>query len=192
MTIVEALEAGREAVIMSADGSSPPLPEASPHVYAEAARLLEQAWDELARPLEGRPMLAAYDLALRWAREAEAARVPVSRSLDEIVLPVDRGQRQLSRGGPVTPDHTELKENGQQRDYVVLTAEERAKGFVRPVRRSYIHKTCGAVTRMSQNIAETYARDPDFYDATFCIRCETHLPLVEFVWLDNPDQQVGS
>jgi hypothetical protein len=192
VTVVEALEAGREAVAMIADGSSLPQPEASPHVYAEAARLLEKAWDELARPLEGRPMLAAYDLALKWAREAEASRVPVSHSLGEIVLPVDRTQRQLAGGGPVTSEHAELKENGQQRDYIVLSAEERAKGFVRPVRRSYVHKKCGAVTKMARAIAETYARDPGFYSSTFCVRCGTHLPLVEFVWLDDPDQQVGS
>lgn len=36
-------------------------------------------------------------------------------------------------------DHKELKPNGQQLAYVVLTEEERAKGFVRPLRRSYKH-----------------------------------------------------
>lgn len=36
-------------------------------------------------------------------------------------------------------EHERLKPNGQQVDYVVLTAEERAKGFVEPVRRSYRH-----------------------------------------------------
>lgn len=36
--------------------------------------------------------------------------------------------------------HREINpETGQQRAYIVLTEEERAKGFVRPVRRSYIH-----------------------------------------------------
>jgi len=36
-------------------------------------------------------------------------------------------------------EHTELKENGQQKDYIVLSERERAKGFVRPVRDSYVH-----------------------------------------------------
>lgn len=45
----------------------------------------------------------------------------------------------LSDGSPVTADHRELKANGQQKGYVVLSDEERAKGFVRPVRRSYVH-----------------------------------------------------
>ena len=42
-------------------------------------------------------------------------------------------------GGTPLGEHTELKPNGQQKDYLVLTAEERAKGFVEPVRRSYRH-----------------------------------------------------
>jgi hypothetical protein len=55
--------------------------------------------------------------------------------------PVDRSAQQLVSGAPVPEDrsHTELKDNGQQQDYVVLTPEERAKGFVRPVRRRYTH-----------------------------------------------------
>ncbi|MDX2074685.1 MAG: hypothetical protein SFX19_10050 [Alphaproteobacteria bacterium] len=53
----------------------------------------------------------------------------------------NRNNQQLASGKPVPADnsHTELKPNGQQKDYVVLTPEERAKGFVRPVRRSYQH-----------------------------------------------------
>lgn len=35
-------------------------------------------------------------------------------------------------------DRTPLPD-GQQRDHLILSAEERAKGFVRPVRRSYRH-----------------------------------------------------
>lgn len=107
--------------------------------------------------------------------------------------PVDRSQQMLSGGGEVTPDHRDIKpESGQQKGYVVLTPEERGKGFVRPVRRTYIHTSCGSETRMSQDIAETYARDPGFYSGTFCVHCRAHFPLDQFVWKDNPDQQVGS
>lgn len=77
---------------------------------------------------------------------------------------------------------------GQHRAYWVLSAEERAKGFVRPVRRSYKHLVCGTETTMGQAIAETYARDPKYYGATFCVMCRTHLPVGEhgeFVWLDD-------
>lgn len=52
--------------------------------------------------------------------------------------PVDRSKA-VTIGGTPVGEHLELKENGQQKDYIVLTAEERAKGFVRPVRTSYQH-----------------------------------------------------
>lgn len=70
----------------------------------------------------------------------------------------------LTDGSPVTADHREINPTtGLQHGYVVLSAEERAKGFVRPVRRSYVHTKCGVVTMMDRAIAETYARQPDFY-----------------------------
>jgi hypothetical protein len=126
--------------------------------------------------------------------------------------------------------------SGQNEAYLVLSAEEISKGFVRPVRNTYIHsglkpkfklrpltedeanryaaykyvafeaypgvpKTsisgrywtqvqldttrCGAVTTMPQRIAETYARDPRFYGATFCCACGKHLPVGEFTWEDG-------
>lgn len=148
----------------------------------------------------------------------------------------DQPKTTLTDGSPVTPDHRELKPNGQQKGYVVLSAEERAKGFVRPVRRTYVHAGvdepanvrmfddaeraehakegyvayqkypetehpvvgrylrqddlqarpgCGQATTMSQEIAETYARNPKFYGGTFCVGCGKHLPLREFRWGDD-------
>ncbi|MFM9928161.1 hypothetical protein VLK31_34685 [Variovorax sp. H27-G14] len=98
----------------------------------------------------------------------------------------------LADGSPVTPDHREIDPTtDQQRGYVVLSAEERAKGFVRPVRRSYVHLKCGALTKMSLPLAETYARQPDFYSGTFCVGCGTHFPLTEFHW-DGTNEVVGS
>jgi hypothetical protein len=140
------------------------------------------------------------------------------------------------------------KDSGQHEKYLVLSADERAKGFVRPVRHSYRHvgmpapkhplrdltpdehsrydqyhyvkyeeypktedsavvgrfwtqkeldsigKGCGQVTRMSQSIAETYARDPKFYGATFCVGCKKHIPVGEqgeFVW-EGDESRVGT
>lgn len=40
---------------------------------------------------------------------------------------------------PNDPNLHKTKPNGQQESYLVLSDEERAKGFVRPVRRSYRH-----------------------------------------------------
>lgn len=132
----------------------------------------------------------------------------------------------------------------QQEVYLVLSEEERAKGFVRPVRHSYRHagapepkyplrdltdeeKTrtpdvgyikfevypesespatgrywtqkqldeiaagCGTVTTMATALAETFARDPHFYGATYCAHCQRHRPVDEFVW-DGTDERVGS
>lgn len=95
--------------------------------------------------------------------------------------------RQLVSGAPVPPDHshTRLKPNGQQEDYVVLSPDERARGFVKPVRRSYVHNKCGVSTKMGQSIAETYARDPNFYSGTFCVGCAAHFPLYQFTWEDG-------
>jgi hypothetical protein len=97
----------------------------------------------------------------------------------------------LTDGSPVTADHRDLKPNGQQKGYVVLSEAERAKGFVRPVRYTYLHKTCNTTTRMGISLAETHARKPSFYSGTFCAACEHHYPLNQFVW-EGTDEMVGS
>lgn len=101
--------------------------------------------------------------------------------------PVDRTRVESARGGPIKDDHRELKDNGQQRDYVVLSADERSRGFVRPYRDAYRHLSCGEITTMSRPIAETYARDPFFYSGTFCSTCKKHFPVGEdgeFTWYE--------
>lgn len=103
-------------------------------------------------------------------------------------------RRTLTDGRQIYPEHKNLKPNGQQNDYVVLAEEERAKGFVRPVRRSYKHLYCGGTTTMGQSLAETYARDPNFYSGTHCCHCRKHFPVGaegEFVW-DGTDEKVGT
>lgn len=104
--------------------------------------------------------------------------------------------RTLTDGSPVTPDHREIDPStGQQKGYVVLSAEERAKGFVQPVRRTYVHLKCGTETTMGLALAETYARDPDFYSGTFCCGCRAHFtfgqPDGDFVWAGT-QEKVGS
>lgn len=96
----------------------------------------------------------------------------------------------------VTDDPHDLRlyerENGEQNEvYLVLSEEERAKGFIRPYRNSYIHGYCGVLTRMNQAISETYARDPKFYGLTWCMSCKKHLPVSEFTW-DKDGLVVGS
>lgn len=46
----------------------------------------------------------------------------------------------LTDGSPVTEDHRDIDPTtGMQKSYVVLCPEERAKGFVRPLRQTYRH-----------------------------------------------------
>lgn len=119
-------------------------------------------------------------------------------------LTTDPNDPRLGRG--VDKEKTE-----QHSAYLVLSDEEKAKGFVRPVRTGYVHLTtedglptsnavllssvklkgCGTLTTMSQSIAETYARDPKFYGATYCVGCQKHLDVSEFTW-DGCEELVGS
>jgi hypothetical protein len=82
---------------------------------------------------------------------------------------------------------------GQNKCYLVLPDGER-KDLVRPLRLAYVHQTCGTVTTMGRAIAETYAANPSFYGATFCVNCRAHFPVGadgEFVW-DGTDEKVGT
>ena len=157
-------------------------------------------------------------------------------------LTTDRNDERLKTGA---------KAEGQNEVYLVMTEEERSKGYVRPVRDSYIHvgalidfdfeivrlspediehfkefnyvykavnldkesslrgryltekdfktldrKTkrvggCGVVTKMGYAIAQTYAKNPKYYGATFCVGCNKHLPVNEFFW-DKTEEEVGS
>lgn len=128
----------------------------------------------------------------------------IKHKIDELmrdaggVPPVDRTKRTLTDGSPETSDHRELRPDGMQKGYIVLSAEERARGFVRPVRDAYRHLKCGAITTMSRPLAETYARDPNFYSGTFCSTCRSHFPIGadgEFTWYENDGsegQKVGT
>ena len=68
--------------------------------------------------------------------------------------------------------------------YLVLSDEVRAKGFVRPYRDAYRHLTCKTITTMGRALSETYARDPKFYGATYCVCCKMHRPVAEFTWYE--------
>lgn len=99
----------------------------------------------------------------------------------------------LTMDGPAP--RPQESESGQNGSYFVLSGPERAKGFVRPVRRSYKHLKCGVVTTMSHSTAETYARNPGYYGATFCVSCGSHFPIGidgEFVWSDGSGEKVGT
>lgn len=99
---------------------------------------------------------------------------------------------------PDNPGLREIEPSGMQKTYLILSEQERAKGFVRPVRRSYIHLRCGAETAMGQELAETYARNPAFYGGTFCVTCGAHFNLLDpdgaraFIWVPNPGETIAT
>lgn len=93
------------------------------------------------------------------------------------------------------PKLRKIRPDGQQEDYLVLSQEERAEGFVRPIRTKYRHLACDTTTTMGIALAETYARDPKFYGGTFCCNCGKHFNLgppwdPAFLWMDG--EPVGS
>lgn len=90
-------------------------------------------------------------------------------------LTTDPNDPRLGHGGDDAP-------GPQNEAYLVLSEAERAKGFVRPYRDEYRHGACGTVTRMGRALSETYARDPSFYGATYCVGCRMHLDVKEFAW----------
>lgn len=96
-------------------------------------------------------------------------------------LTTDPNDPELGHGPNVEP----VPQNSK---YLVLSDEERARGFIRPLRYSYLHEVCGYVTTMNAAIAETYARNPGFYGATYCAHCRMHRPVGadgEFIWCDD-------
>lgn len=88
------------------------------------------------------------------------------------------------------PDMTRL-DNGMYKDYWVLSAEERRRNLVQPVRREYRHMECFHVTQVHPAIAETLAACPTFYHKLYCVTCQDHFPAGDFVWVGTT-QKVGT
>jgi hypothetical protein len=109
-------------------------------------------------------------------------------------LTTDPSDPRLTHGS----DPTDGPPPGMASAYLVLSETERAAGFVRPVRRDYVHSGpggCGIRTTIALAIAETYARNPAFYGATYCAGCRRHLSVGEhgeFTWDDGSGAKVGT
>lgn len=82
--------------------------------------------------------------------------------------------------------------NGQAEVYLVLPEEElKSDASERPLRSRYVHGKCGGVTSVGGKIALTFAKDPTFYDTTFCCHCLAQFPVADFTWEGTTDV-VGS
>ena len=71
-------------------------------------------------------------------RRAEEARIA-------LLPPVNRSARALASGEPesAVPDYRDINPaTGMQKEYIVLTKEERERDFVRPLRDAYRHLKC--------------------------------------------------
>lgn len=84
-----------------------------------------------------------------------------------------------------TFNYGERREDGQFENHPTTDEGE----FVQPVRENYVHDECGTVTKMPWRLAKSFARDPTFYDGTFCCGCGDYYPLKEFRWEAN-DQRL--
>ena len=129
-------------------------------------------------------VLVALILAVRWSLRPWPPWAPPKGDGKMSRTTTDPTDPRLVHANDETP-------RPQAEVYLVLSAEERAKGFVRPLRHAYKHKTCGTATMMGQELAETYARNPKFYGGTFCCHCQMHRPVAEFTW-DPGTEVVGS
>jgi hypothetical protein len=70
-----------------------------------------------------------------------------------------------------------------------LTDQERAQGFVRPLRTRVLHTTaapgrpvCGRPSAMSIGQAEDMAKDPASWTSCWCAVCGRRLPVNQFTW----------
>lgn len=78
-------------------------------------------------------------------------------------------------------DYGERQDDGQFERHPTIDEGD----FEQPVRHKYRHESCGEVTTMSDSIAKSFARDPNYYSKTFCAECGDYFPLDEFEWVDG-------
>jgi len=97
---------------------------------------------------------------------------------------------------PLRPFTDEEKELYADVGYVAFEAyppsEKPATGrFWTQAQLDNVGKGCGVETGMGEKLSATYARNPTFYGATYCVGCQAHFPVTEFVWSAD-GQVVGS
>ncbi len=129
---------------------------------------------------EPRPQQERY-LVLSEAERAKGFVRPVRLSYKHVG---PQGPKYVLRD--LTDEEKELWDNEYAKFEVYPESKSPAVGrFWTQAELDSIGKGCGSVTTMAQAIAETYARCPNFYGATYCVVCQMHLPVAEFIWVDD-------
>lgn len=89
---------------------------------------------------------------------------------------------------PADFDYGEKRSDGQYENYPTVDDGE----FAQEPRDTYVHVDgCGQRTKMTGNLPESVARDPEFYGKTFCAGCGEHIPVSEVEWADGENWVVG-
>lgn len=127
--------------------------------------------------------------------QAEAYLVlPEAERAKGFVRPVRHAYRHI---GPPGPEHVlrDLTQEERERylgsdyvkfeDYPDSLVTGRLGRYWTQEQLDAIGRGCHAVTTMGTALAETYARQPSFYGATYCVTCRQHLPVNEFEWVDD-------
>lgn len=83
-------------------------------------------------------------------------------------------------------DYGERRDDGQFENHPTIDEGE----FEQEVRERYIHEACGGETVMKRHIAESVARDPEYYGSTFCSKCGDYYPVEEFHWKEDGEPWV--
>lgn len=83
--------------------------------------------------------------------------------------------------------HAELREDGQQKDYITLPENERFSWKLSDVPQVYRHAKCGKRTGMPEEIIRSYLANPFMYgsDETYCTGCQDHVPNSECNWTET-------
>ena len=84
-------------------------------------------------------------------------------------------------------EHVKDRGDGQQSEYATLPPEQREEGDLTGVPRVYVHRKCGGMTGMPEEIIRSYLKNPYLYsaDATFCTGCGKHVPFRECNWTET-------
>lgn len=92
---------------------------------------------------------------------------------------------------PNSPCLHEVKENGQNECYLILSEEERAKGFIRPVRKTYKHIGPQLKNKLRDLTDDEKERYAQFNYVKFEEYSEKELPVLGKYWTQKELDRLG-